>query len=611
MSRYILLLLTLSVLQGYSQKVTFGDVTLNDLLQEQDDVFPDEHAIVLYKNVDFNFGRVLVVHERIKVYSSEGFEYADWIIPYENVKDLKASTYNAENGEIIVSEVSRANIFVEKVSKDEEIQKLSFPNVKEGSIIELTYNIEFVGLNTIYTQEFLPIKKLRVNIYNPKGINLNIRENPLVTLPIKKINTGHNQLFTGTNIPPLKREKFVGNINNYRGKILIEFYRSYITTTWGFVARIYRNVDWFGKELSRSSGYFRSDIRNLVKNETDTLKIAKKIDTYLKETINWDGYYSRGSENLKKIYTSKEGDSGDINLLLTAILRDQGINANPMLVATKRYGRIMFPHVRAFNAVVCAVKVDNETYLLDASRKNAAFAQIPTDFINGDGFIIYDNDSEFHPLKLKDHSKNTLIVSTQINPEDLSVTGEVKKRITNYFAWKYRDFFEDAKDGTYKDQLDEIEFLTVENFETENVDNPNLPLTLAYNFQYEDYIEKIDDVLYLEPLLYLGSKENLFNEDNRIYPIDLDFPQIENYIINFKIPEGYKVESLPQPKHLQIEEDIGSLKFNTQQIGGNVQVSLAIQLNDYLISAEYYNTLTRLYDEYVNISKSKIVLSKL
>jgi hypothetical protein len=52
---------------------------------------------------------------------------------------------------------------------------------------------------------------------------------------------------------------------------------------------------------------------------------------------------------LKKAYKDKTGNVAEINLMLTAMLRYAGLNANPVLVSTRSNGIAMFPNRTAFN----------------------------------------------------------------------------------------------------------------------------------------------------------------------------------------------------------------------------------------------------------------------
>ena len=59
---------------------------------------------------------------------------------------------------------------------------------------------------------------------------------------------------------------------------------------------------------------------------------------------------------MRKAYKDKTGNVAEINLMLTAMLRYAGINANPVLVSTRSNGIALFPNRTAFNYVIAAVE---------------------------------------------------------------------------------------------------------------------------------------------------------------------------------------------------------------------------------------------------------------
>ncbi|RDK84246.1 uncharacterized protein DUF3858 [Marinirhabdus gelatinilytica] len=596
----------------FSQERKFGDVTEAELRETADPTFPNAPAVILYRDINFEYGRVLEVHERVKIYNSEAFKYSDWTIPFDGMKALKAATYNLENGKIDRTKVSRSGIFKEEVSEEIEISKLTFPKVKEGSIIELRYKVPFIGLSILYTQMPLPIRYQRIFIENDYYGNLSIRQNQYVKLPIQSYEKTAYRLFVGENIPPLREESFVGNVDNFRGKILLERHGVLYRQSWSNVARDYKSFDWFGDQLRTGYALYKKDLNTLLVQVKDTLEIAKKIDRFVKDTIEWNKQYTRGTEYVKNVFRDKKGSSGGINIMLVQMLKSRGLDANPILVATKSAGWVMYPHIDAFNTVLATVKIDGKMYILDGSEEHTKFAQLPLHYINDKGLIIREDGShELYWFKIEEPSKNTLIVNATLHPEKLSVQGTVKKQITNYNALSFRDHYTDLRKETYEEYLNDIPLFTATNVVKKNVENPDRPIAISYDFERKDFVENIAGSLYFEPLLIWGLEENQFVEEDRLYPIDFEHPSIENYIINYTIPDGYKVESLPEGKLVTMEKGIGSLTFNIQQRGSQLQVMFSLEFNEYLIPADYYPAIQGLYSEYLKISKSKIVLSKI
>jgi hypothetical protein len=59
----------------------------------------------------------------------------------------------------------------------------------------------------------------------------------------------------------------------------------------------------------------------------------------------------------------------EINLMLTAMLRYAGLDANPVLTSTRDNGIAVFPTRTAYNYVIASVKIADKQYLLDATSK--------------------------------------------------------------------------------------------------------------------------------------------------------------------------------------------------------------------------------------------------
>ncbi|MDX1461689.1 MAG: hypothetical protein R3359_01430, partial [Marinirhabdus sp.] len=170
--------------------------------------------------------------------------------------------------------------------------------------------------------------------------------------------------------------------------------------------------------------------------------------------------------------------------------------------------------------------------------------------------------------------------------------------------------YTDVGQNRYANYLSDVSLLNVSNITDENFDDINEPIKLSYDYEQSDYIEEIAGDLYLQPLLHFGVTENIFKEEDRLYPVDISHPYGYKFIITYNIPEGYAVSSLPESRLVKMEENIGYLKFDTLQRGNTIQVSFTFDIKHHLIPANYYPALKALYGEYVKISNSKIVLQK-
>src|SRR5690606_10505342 len=204
--------------------------------------------------------------------------------------------------------------------------------------------------------------------------------------------------YSAKNLPALKQEEFVNNIKNYVASVKHDLVRIQypnnqkdLSMSWEDLAKtIYDNPD-FGKELNQKS-YFEDDLNQIL---TTGMPRDEKINTvlnFVKNKVIWNenyGYYCR--DGVKKAYKNKSGNVAEINLMLTAMLRYAGLNANPVLVSTRSNGIAIFPNTNAFDYIIVAVETENNTILLDATSKFSAPNIIPVRTLNWMGRLIRED----------------------------------------------------------------------------------------------------------------------------------------------------------------------------------------------------------------------------
>mgnify|MGYP006382916491 FL=1 len=130
----------------------YPEFNKNELSKTKSTIKEDAHAEILYSSISnliINGQLETKVFKRIKIYNKEkSSQYLDVEIPLyegngerESVSGLKAVTYNLENDKVVTSKVEKDAKFRSKEQKNRFIQKFTFPNVKDGSIIEYQYQL--------------------------------------------------------------------------------------------------------------------------------------------------------------------------------------------------------------------------------------------------------------------------------------------------------------------------------------------------------------------------------------------------------------------------------------------------------------------------------------
>jgi len=580
---------------------------------------------------------VTQVYTRVKVYKKEGYDYANpELVFYSGSNKARGSfsnavTYNLENGQIVKTPLNKESEFKETLEGEVTHKTIALPNVKEGSIIEYSTTVKtpfFSNLADWYFQYDIPVKDVRYditipvyfqyNIYNVGYVDVKMTD-PAIIYNSKTENNEFYYSYKATDVTAFKDEAYINNRENYIGKLEHELSKVQLpnrnpesyATDWKSVAKKIYESEYFGREL-RLEGYYKDDFNALMAGlETDDAKM-NAIFNYVQSHMHWNentGYLA--DKGVKEAYKIKEGNVADINLMLTAMLREAGLDANPVLVSTRSHGIALYPSRYAFNYIICAVKLGNNLILLDATSKYTKPGILPTRALNWVGRLIKKNgDTEEIDLMPKANSKEIITAVVDIDSEGV-ISGKIRDQYMDQRAYVHRELFAEADEDSYLEKLEkQYAGIQVSDYNKSNQNDLDKPFLEDYSFTNDRVADVIGKKIYISPMLFFTEAETPFKEEKREYPIDFIYPREDKYLITLKVPDGYTIESLPQPLNISMQENIGSFKYNIAAKGNSVQLSAILSINYASVSKEYYSTLKDFYKKMIEKQNEKIVLVK-
>ena len=656
-----------------AQDYDFGDVSKEELLEKEHPIYKDADAAILYRSYNTYFTYTtnegfLVnteVHERIKIYNPDGYIYATKSVSlYEqdskykdDLRSLKAYTYNLENGNISKDKLSKDGVFKEEQSKYRTLTKFTMPNLKEGCVIEYKYLLKtpFVSnLDEFRFQEQIPINTVSSKFRSPEYYGFNMHQKGLSQISIenevksrtiiykpqnsqsrkivdrvvihdkspktRKLTFSENIInMSGSQIPAIKEELYTNNIDNYSNAIKFELayinfpgstYKNY-SNSWDDVAKSIFNQPQFGDELKKSN-YFNNDLSRLISSQQSEIEKTVAIYEFVKQKMNWNGYVGIATDDgVRSAYKNNVGNITEINLILTAMLREAGLNTNPVLLSTKNHGIPIFPTRNGFNYVISSVTIDGGLVLLDASKKYGEINLLEEELLNWNGRLITEDGRSkwVNLLPNKQAEQNTMLSVTIDN--DLNTNAKVINKLTGHksyaFKKKYANVAKVSQLEMFENQFKNIQ---VSNLEVQNLDKLYQPISFNYDVSYSNALDIIDSKIYVTPLLHLGTYENPFVPETRQYPVDFVYPLKTRVIASIKIPDGYTVETIPETLNIAIPKNQGSFQYLVNVSGNNIQVSSQLSISTHIIASNYYKELKAFYDMVINKQLEKIVLVK-
>ncbi len=659
MKKVILFFCFLIIVKASAQKYELGKVTKDEL---EEKVHPNDSsapAAILLKKAKTRFiysdkkgfESKTEFSIKIKIYKKEGLKWANFEIPYyvgyetldkEAVVILKAYTYNLVNGKIEREKVSSEGKFKEKINEFWETKLITFPNVKEGSIIELSYELNTQNLSELPGFQFQ--YKIPVNyaqyiteipaFYIYKGIKIgyiDININDVLENTSQGYVNQYQQtnylnyqqiktIYDVSNVPALKEEDYVSNINNFYGKIehelqIIRFPNEepkQIATTWESVAKsIYEEKD-FGDELSKN-GYFLSDLKKMTDKIVSKEDRLKAIYEFVKEKMTWNGkfgYYTK--KGVELAYKETSGNVAEINIILTSMLKMGGLDASPVLLSTRDNGVPLFPNRSKFNYVIVTVNLEGKQILLDATDKFCSIGNLPIRDLNDKGRQINKDGSSVEinlmPNFISLYNMN-FFANIDANGD---VSGQVREQYFGYNGLRFRENYSSIAKDSYIEKLEKAHpGLEVENYELRNDKIVEEPIIESYFIKNKNVIEKIGDKMFFSPKLYLASQLNPFKQENRQYPVDFAFPYKDKYAFVITIPDGYQVESLPKPMALSIDNKYAAFNFLISTLENKITIAINLEINTAVLPSNQYEVLKEFFKKVIEKENEKIVLKKI
>ncbi|TRX42274.1 DUF3857 domain-containing protein [Flavobacterium restrictum] len=669
LNKSVLLLLLLSVcLQSNAQEFKLGKVSIAELQQKQHPKDTTAVAAILFEKgevhfeftQDNGFTMVTEVATRIKIYKKEGYDFSNQKVAYyiggstkENVSFTDAATYNLVDGKIEKTKLKSDGEFNEKVNRYWGQVKIALPNVKVGSVIEFKYTVKSSRYGSLQDWQFqnsIPVNYSEFKTYIPeyysykpsmkgfitpkvteekkqKTINYSYRE---PAEPGSAITTSSSQeklefqetktTYVAENLPALKEEAFVNNINNYASSVSHELSvikypnrpYEYYSTDWAAVTKTIYDYDDFGPELNKT-GYFEDDLKIVLAGLNTTDEKISALLNYVKNAVKWNDYTGYScNDGVKKAYKDKTGNVAEINLMLTAMLRYAGLTANPVLVSTRSNGIALFPNRTAFNYVIAAVETPQGVVLLDATDKFAMPNVLPFRALNWVGRLIRkDGTSQEIDLMPKVASMDTIAMNYTVDANG-QISGKLREQKTDHEALLFRKNADAVTADMYLEKLEnEYKKIEISDYVRANEKELQLPVSETFAFKGANLCEIIGGKIYISPLLFFAKEQNPFKQEVREYPVDFGYPFLEKYAINITIPDGYEVETLPVAAILKMQDDLGAFKFMTNVSGNIIQIAMTHQINTPIISSEYYPMLKDYYQGMLAKQSEKIILKKI
>ncbi len=630
-------------LAGQIKEITFGEIPKEDLEMavyepdpSADAVILENHAMVSMRSAE----KITVVtdcHVRIKIINTDGLDYANVELPYgsdEKIIGMRAAAYNLEDGVTVQSLVDKKSLYYENTSRYTSTLRFSVPNVRPGTVIEYRYTLESPDYFTLYTLEFqhdIPVRRCNFQVefpgyfeykFVPGGNLFGIRYNSgqrRVLFGDSSVE-GFSGTWRGNNIPAYREEPFSTGSEDFYARIGFElskinipgYYFEEVSPTYPRLSeKLLARTD-FGGYIDKAAVVRKKadELKSMGGSETD---ILRRIFTWVSDYMMWNGYSDfTASASMSKIYEDARGNAADINLMLLAMLRMAGLQADPLILSTREHGLVnpFFAIIRKFNHVAVAATAEGKVYVIDATDPLRPFNMLPEECLNGQGWLVDELGGSWVDLNNGEHYGETVSLEMELD-EKGGLTGKATNVYESYYAWMVRKTCSLQGTEAYRDFMQSVySDWKISGLELENLEKPEEPVIERISLAIPGATDNGDGFMYLNPVLYGRKESNEFYAEERISVIDLTCPSTEKYRCTITIPEGWTVAELPQSVNLRMDGGGAGFIYNISADGRKVTLESEISFSTVTYLPDRYASIRKFYSEIIRKQAEVIILKK-
>jgi hypothetical protein len=594
--------------------------------------FDKEATAVVFLNeavsdYDEDYQLITYHHVKLKILKDKGIDYGNITIPFyseddfENISSVQGTVYNYEGNVASSKMLDKKSVFTQKENKYWSEIKFAFPEVKAGSILEYTYTStqkNYGGLKEWVFQEDIPVLKSSylLSILPNAEFTYVVQKSENLQIDIKPNSAEGKISFEMDNIPGLRDEEYIDSKNDYLQKVsfqLSKYKTVNFMTTWDQVNNeMLTDGSFYGQLKKNLQG--TDDFMKGIKLDSSDVDKMEKVYDYVRKNMTWNQINSKySSDGIKEAWEKKTGTSGDLNLILTNLLREAGLDVSPMLVSERYNGKVnkASTMVDQFNTVYACVTIGDKQYYLDATEKYNSCLLTPFLILNTTAFIV--NHKRGNLIDIKD---TTALYMENINI-DASVNGEGtlngKFSIESYdYAKDYRLRRFSTKSISENQKLisGNINGLNYADFKTVSDDSDSNPFITKSNFSLR--LNNSNEYYFLPSNLFTGLSENPFISENRFSNINFGYKQFIQLTFHIKVDSSFTIDALP--KSIKLSNSDRDIIFTRSVMSDKMQNELRLfstfEINQNLYPVSQYGIIREFYKKLFNLLNEQIVLKK-
>lgn len=541
----------------------------------------DEDLIALKEKTvtEFHFDEQALVeyfleHKVLWLNSDDAIEeYNKIYLPFSTESELQVNKARviAKDGKIINLDESKI-LSAQDEETGRQYKYFALEGITKGSFIEYLYVVKKqpsytgkkLGIQSDYSKQ-----NVEFDLFSPSNLTFTFKSFnglPEVVLDTLTKDRFHYKLYI-KNIKKLENE-YMSAYKASKGCVIYKIDKNIATNVSDIVSynKVSKNLYSFYNPVyeSKTIDLLNKFIKEAqIPENADEETIIRKLEFFIKINVYSSEAYSEELQDLDKVLTKKVANESGTLKLYIALFRT--LNIKHQLVLTSDRNKLKFDKDFQANNFLTDFLIyfpKHNKYLEPTAQERRYGYPTPTLMDNYGLFIkevVADNSKSakgevkyIQPIKA-DETKDIMVVDIAFNSDDLTQnTIHFDRSFSGYYAANIQPFMHLIV-GENRDELVEgfIENISKEiNIEKKEIINGQSelfgvkPLQFIVDFSTEAFVEKAGRKYLFKLGDIIGPQIQMYQEKERVLPLEEQFHRSYFRTINIKIPEGYKITNL-------------------------------------------------------------------
>jgi len=508
------------------------------------------------------------------------------------------------------------------------------PNIKDGDIVEVMYTVKkefnFNG-NKIIEESYPILSSKFILIENNFKSNIKIYNSNISSVKDTVFDGKKSKLVSFKNLNSTANEQYATPIAN-KIKISYQCYENKDDVSQiEYWENLVQNVSelFFPKTINQKAKEILKEIKyGYVKIPWNETKIANAIDEYIKINFTISDEDDPKLNDIEFILNNKISNDFSIIQVYTSLFKEANIEYE-VAITCNRYFLKFDPELFDPNQLrEFLIYLPNQEKYITPNRIEYRVSEAPEDLLGNYGIFIDKNlDYYFSEVTQfdKDFSQIKKNIKVNISKNLKKIKINESRSFSGYWAITNRNYVYLSENEKTDFLIDfftinglnnkEVNKYEIRNFDISN-NSFNNPLLINSTLTTSDLVEKKEGLIYLKIGKVIGQQSNLFEEKERINPIEINFPNSYDYNIKVNIPRGYRIvdfSELNKSKEYISVDGNSTAKFQSKvTVNGD---KLSINIKEYYKELRYNKKRYQEFREIINAAAkfydSTILLEKI